>query len=138
MISVEQGVDIDNETESAGTGESLRRAKARIPRNVLSNWASYAVNLLVIFLISPFIVHRLGNTVYGVWALIGQVIEYSFLFDFGIRIAATRYVAHHLALREPEEIDGIVSSGLALSSVSAALALICGGVVAWALPRLFV
>src|SRR5579859_1545232 len=133
MVSLEQDTVASNEAQLTSAGESLRNAKTRIPRNVFSNWASYAVNLLVIFLISPFIVHRLGNAVYGVWALIGQVIEYSFLLDFGIRIAATRYVAHHMALREPHEINRVVSSGLVLSSVSAALALACGSVVAWAL-----
>jgi hypothetical protein len=50
MVSADQDVDTDNETQSTRVGESLRKAKARIPRNVASNWASYAVNLLVIFL----------------------------------------------------------------------------------------
>jgi O-antigen/teichoic acid export membrane protein len=126
-----------DETNVAPVINSLESAKARIPRNVLCNWVSYAVGLLVTFLIAPFMVHRLGNTVYGVWALIGQVIEYSFLFDFGVRIAATRYVARHLALDQPDEINRVVTSGLALSFVSVVLAVAAGGAVAWALPRFF-
>lgn len=116
---------------------SLEDAKSRVPRNVLSNWSSYAVNLLVVFLIGPLLVHRLGNMAYGVWALIGQTVEYSFLLDFGIRIAATRYVARYLALGKPEEVNRVITSGLFLSSFSAALALAGGGVFAWVLPRFF-
>jgi O-antigen/teichoic acid export membrane protein len=116
---------------------SLEDAKSRMPRNVLSNWISYGTNLIVVFLIAPLLVHRLGNVSYGVWGLIGQLIEYSFLLDFGIRIAITRYVARHLVLGEPQEINRVVTSGLFLSSFSAALALACGGIFAWGLPRFF-
>jgi O-antigen/teichoic acid export membrane protein len=116
---------------------SLDDAQARIPRNLCANWASYAINFVVAFLLAPLLVHHLGNTAYGVWALIGQTIEYSFLLDFGVRIAATRYVARHLALGEPEEINRVVTSGLFLSSLSVAPALVCGGALAWALPRFF-
>ena len=116
---------------------TLGDAKRRIPRNVVANWSSYAINLLVVFLIAPLLVHRLGNISYGVWGLIGQTIDYSFLLDFGIRIAATRYAARYLALGKPEEINRVVTSGLFLSSLSAVLALAAGGILAWLLPRFF-
>lgn len=137
MGSVAQETVTNDEVLLPGGGESLRSAQERIPRNVLCNWACYAVNVLVTFLIAPLLVHRLGNMAYGVWALIGQVIDYSFLLDFGVRIAATRYVGRHLALGEPEEINRVVTSGLFLSSLSAALALAGGGIFAWVLPRFF-
>jgi len=116
---------------------SLQDAKARIPRNIVFNFAGYAINILVTFLIAPVVVHRLGETAYGVWGLIGQIIGYSFLFDFGIRIAVTRYVGRHLALHEPRQINRVLTTGLAFSVVSAALVLAGGGVVAYLLPQLF-
>jgi O-antigen/teichoic acid export membrane protein len=119
------------------SADSLTDAQARIPQNVCFNWASYAINFVVAFLIAPLLVHRLGNEAYGVWALVGQIVDYSFLLDFGVRIGATRYVARHLALGEPERINRVVTSGLFLSSFSAAVALACGGAVAGALPRFF-
>ena len=116
---------------------SLDKAKQLISRNVISNFLSYGGNLVVAFLVAPLLVHRLGHVTYGVWSLIGQVMEYSFLFDFGVRIAATRYVARHLALEQPDEINKAVTSGLVLNSISAALALVAGSVVTWTLPRFF-
>jgi len=118
-------------------GASLRDAKARIPRNVLSNWASYAVNLPITFLILPLVVHRLGSTAYGIWGIIGQVMGYSFLLDLGIRIAVTRYVARHVALDEPRVVNTVLTTGLAFSLIPASLVLVGGVAGAHILPRLF-
>jgi O-antigen/teichoic acid export membrane protein len=116
--------------------DSLESAKGRAARNLVANWISYAINFLVILLITPVVVHRLGNVTYGVWGIIGQLIEYSFLLDFGVRIAATRYVAGYLALDQPRQINAVITTGLVLNCVSGVLALACGAVFAWVLPRL--
>ncbi len=117
--------------------DTLADAQARIPRNVLSNCVSYAVGILIAFLVAPLLVHHLGNEAYGVWALIGQIIEYSFLLDFGVRIAATRYITRYLALKQPEQINRVMTSGLLLTLLSAVLALGLGVAFACAMPRFF-
>ena len=122
---------------SAARPTSLEDAKSRIPGNIIYNFLGYAINIIITFLIAPVVVHRLGETAYGVWGLIGQVIGYSFLLDFGIRIAVTRFVGHHLALREPREINRVLTTGLVFTAASAALALAGGAVTAYFLPRLF-
>jgi O-antigen/teichoic acid export membrane protein len=137
MSTCDQTSIVANEVSAPNRTNTLDDAQARIPRNLCANWASYAVNILVTFLAAPLLVHHLGNMAYGVWALIGQTVEYSFLLDFGARIAATRYVARHMALVEPEEVNRVVTSGLFLCSLSVVPALVCGGAVAWALPRFF-
>ena len=116
---------------------SLDEAKAGIPRNVLFNWLNYGILILITFLITPLVVHGLGNTAYGVWGLIGQLLGYSSLLDFGVRIAVTRYVARHLALAQAREINKVLTTSLVFSCFSAALALGGGVVGAYLLPRLF-
>jgi O-antigen/teichoic acid export membrane protein len=120
-----------------GATTSVDDAKARIPRNVLFNWLNYGTLILIAFLITPLVVHGLGNVAYGVWGLIGQLLGYSFLLDFGVRIAVMRYVARHLALAQAEEINKVLTTGLVVTSFSAALALGGGVVGAYLLPRLF-
>jgi O-antigen/teichoic acid export membrane protein len=117
--------------------DSLDDAKAGIPRNVLFNWLNYGVLILITFLIAPLVVHGLGNTAYGVWGLIGQLLGYSFLLDFGMRIAVTRYVARHLALAQAGEINKVLTTSLICTCFSAALALVGGVVAAYLLPRFF-
>jgi len=116
---------------------SLDEAKAGIPRNVLFNWLNYGTLILITFLITPLVVHGLGNTAYGVWGLIGQFLGYSFLLDFGVRIAVTRYVARHLALAQAGEINKVLTTSLIFTCFSAALVLVAGGIGAYLLPRLF-
>jgi O-antigen/teichoic acid export membrane protein len=120
-----------------GATTSVDDAKARIPLNVFCNWASYGVNLVIGLLIGPLVVHRLGNVAYGVWALVGELIGYSFLLEFGVRFAVTRYVARHHALDSPRDINRVLTAGFAITSLSAALVLVAGGVTAYLLPRLF-
>ncbi len=132
----EHPVNIESEA-SVARPTSLEDAKSRVPGNITYNFLGYAINILITFLIAPVVVHRLGVTAYGVWGLIGQVIGYSFLLDFGIRIAVTRFIGHHLALREPKQINMVLTTGLAFTVASAALALGSGAVIAYFLPRLF-
>ena len=39
--------------------------KRQIVKNVSSNWFSLGINVVVGLLLSPFILHRLGDTAYG-------------------------------------------------------------------------
>src|SRR5207247_9534361 len=104
---------------SAARPTSLEDAKSRIPGKIIYNFLGYAINIIITFLIAPVVVHRLGKTAYGVWGLIGQVIGNSFLLDVGIRIAVTRFVGHHLPLREPNALNRVLTTGLVLASASA-------------------
>src|ERR1019366_9982088 len=71
-----------------------------ITRNVLSTWSGYVATLLIGFFLAPFIVHRLGNTGYGVWTLVVSLTGYFGLLDLGLRQSVGRFVAHHVALQD--------------------------------------
>ena len=66
---------------------------AGMARSILSNWVLFGFNAVVGFLLSPFVVHHLGNTQYGIWTLLGSMVGYLGLLDLGVRVAVTRYVA---------------------------------------------
>ena len=68
-----------------------------ILRSTVANWAAFAVAAVVSFLLSPFIVHRLGNSAYGTWVLLGSFVGYLGLLDLGVRGAVTRFVANQYA-----------------------------------------
>jgi hypothetical protein len=46
----------------------MSRARVYL-RNITANWVGYGLNLVVMFFMSPFVVHTLGDERYGVWAL---------------------------------------------------------------------
>ncbi len=38
-------------------------------RNIVANWIGYGASLVIMFFMSPFVVHTLGDVQYGVWSL---------------------------------------------------------------------
>jgi O-antigen/teichoic acid export membrane protein len=47
-----------------------------ILRNIASNWAGYAVNAAVTLVLTPFVLHQLGDARYGVWVLTSSIVGY--------------------------------------------------------------
>jgi O-antigen/teichoic acid export membrane protein len=82
----------------------------QIIKSASSNWLSYAVSVVVAFLISPYVVHHLGNVAYGVWSLIVSLISFMGLLDFGLRGAVTRFVSKHCAEGDHDASSRAVSA----------------------------
>ena len=55
--------------------------------STLSNYAGQIVTTGVWFALTPFVLHRLGPTQYGLWALVASFVAYGQLLDFGIGAA---------------------------------------------------
>jgi O-antigen/teichoic acid export membrane protein len=84
-----------------------------IIKNVTSSWFSLGVNILVGVFLSPFILHRLGNTAYGAWVLVFSVTGYYGLFDLGVRSSIIRYVSTYTATNDMEGLSGLINTSLA-------------------------
>jgi len=95
--------------------------RERFVKNVLWSWAGVAVSLLTGVWLSPFIIKKLGNEGYGVWALVFSFVEYYWLLDFGFRSATLKYSAHYRATGEDDKVNEVVNTGLAYSSAAACL-----------------
>ena len=84
---------------------------------MVSNWGAFAFAAVVSFMLSPFIVHQLGDTAYGTWALVGAITGYLGLLDLGVRGAVTRYVAQMHAGSRHEDASRITSAALNLFGI---------------------
>jgi O-antigen/teichoic acid export membrane protein len=82
----------------------------QIVKSASSNWVSYGISVVVAFLLSPYVVHHLGNVAYGVWSLIVSLISFLGLLDFGLRGAVTRFVSKHHAEGDHERSSSAVSA----------------------------
>lgn len=101
------------------------------------NWAALAISVGVAFFLSPFVVHRLGNTAYGVWTLVISMISYMSILDLGLRGAVTRYVARHHAQGDHSESSRTVSAALWLRVWIGVAVLLISLILAGIAPRLF-
>src|SRR5579859_7653103 len=110
-----------------------------IVRSVLSNWFGLAANLGISFFMAPFIVHKLGDSAYGIWALMLQLTGYMGVVDVGLRSALVRFVSRLRAQNDQEGLNQLLSSTLQLYSAFAVLCLSGGAILSFfALPHLHV
>src|SRR5205085_9696200 len=87
-------------------------AKTLILKNVSSNWLALAINILIGIVLSPFILHHLGDTAYGIWVLIFSVTGYYGLFDLGIRSSVVRFVSRFTAIKDEQALSKLVNTSL--------------------------
>ena len=111
--------------------------KQQIIKNVSSSWFSLGINVVVGFLLSPFILHRLGDTAFGIWVLIFSVTGYYGLFDLGIRSSIVRYVSKFTATGDREELAKLINTSLFTYSCIGVLSMVVTVVVASQVDRMF-
>jgi len=84
----------------------------RVALNIASNWGGQLFGLALSFAAAPFIVHRLGDSAYGVWMLMVAIAGYLGLMDLGVRGAVTRYVARFAASGDHESASRTASAAM--------------------------
>lgn len=99
-------------------------------RNVFCNWASYLVTAAVGFLLTPLVVHSLGNAGYGLWTLVLSLTGYFGLLDLGIRSSLGRFVARHIALKDETGVNRTASTALAMLGLGGVISLVVTLVIA--------
>lgn len=102
-----------------------------IARSVASSLSGYLATIVAALIMSPFIVHTLGDTAYGVLALIGSITGYYGLFDFGIRSALLVQITQAWASKDDALLNKSMNTALGVLSGIAVLALIATTVLAW-------
>jgi O-antigen/teichoic acid export membrane protein len=84
---------------------------------------SVLVTVVVGFVLSPFYVHRLGDSAYGVWVLISSAVGYMALLDFGLRGAIVQFIAKSHASADHENASSALSGAFLIRLA------ICGVIV---------
>ena len=102
-----------------------------------TQWLRFTTFIVVGILISPFILHRLGDEAYGLYALVFSVTGYFGLLDFGIGISLGRYVARYSALGEIEDLNRYVSTTFFTYCVLGFIVLACSVVLASSVNSIF-
>lgn len=114
-----------------------KREKNQIIKNVGSSWFALGINVVVGILLSPFIIHRLGDAAFGIWVLIFSITGYYGLFDLGIRSSIVRYVSKYTATNSTEEIAKLINTSLFSYSCIGIFSLILTALGCWYVDALF-
>lgn len=94
--------------------------------------ASGAINS---FITAPFLIHRLGQTTYGLWILIASLTNYLNLIDLGLRASTTRQIAFFRSRDEQEIVNSILSTAQSILATAAVVAVIATFILVELFPR---
>lgn len=108
-----------------------------IARNLIANWIGHGSNLVVMFFLSPFIVHTLGATQYGVWQILTVLTGYMGILDLGVRASTGRYIILYLGKKEFDKVDETIRTGLGMYTALGGLIFLSGCILGVFFPALF-
>ena len=102
--------------------ENRRENSKSIARNVVHNFSSFVLPLVLSFIATPFIVKLLGHEDYGIYSLAISFIAYSFNFNVGRAI--TKYVAEYRVRGESGKISEVIAATLFINLAVGGIGLI--------------
>lgn len=93
------------------------------------------VNMIIAIVLTPYILHSLGDAVYGIWTLVGSFMAFYGLLDMGISMATNRYITVAISAEEQggegEAVQRVFSSSLALFWAAAGAVMLCTVIGMW-------
>lgn len=72
--------------------------------NVLANYSAQAVTALSALVVTPLLLHHVGRSAFGVWALAASAVSYLELLDLGFGDATTKLVAEDARVRNERAV----------------------------------
>ena len=96
----------------------------------------FTTQVSVSFFLTPFIIHSLGDRMYGFWTLVGTFIGYYGVLDFGLTTAVNRYIAGSLGSGDKEETVRVYNTALVLFFAIGCAALLATALIVFFTPMI--
>lgn len=106
-------------------------------RNLFINWSGHIVSLVVMFFLSPFVVHSLGQVEYGIWSLLTVLTGYMGILDLGVRASTGRHVMLYLGKEDHQAVDHTIRTSLGFFSLTGGMVLVVGLLAGLIFPSAF-
>ncbi len=71
-------------------------------------------SIVIAFFMMPFILHTLGDKMYGLWVFIGAFMGYMNYLDLGISSAVGRFVSRAIGRDDVDEVNTVISTSFIL------------------------
>jgi O-antigen/teichoic acid export membrane protein len=95
-----------------------------LARSIASNWLGLLVFGSISLLLTPILIARLGYFYFGMWVLVGSLVDYFGLLDVGMRTTLQRFVA---SLTGEEDRDALNETFMSALAVTLAASLVILG-----------
>jgi O-antigen/teichoic acid export membrane protein len=98
-------------------------------KNITSNYVGIAIQIVIAFLLSPFLVHTLGDEGYGIWTIVAALTGYMSLLDLGLSSAITRFIAEHNRRGEADAMSSMLSTAFFFFIALGGLLILCSPLI---------
>jgi O-antigen/teichoic acid export membrane protein len=106
-------------------------------RSIFSNWLGLVVMGVTSVVLTPIMIHGLGDLYYGLWILVASALDYYGLLDLGIRPALFRAVACSKGANDRAAMHETLFSALAFTLAAGLLVLVLTLLLVPVLPGFF-
>lgn len=98
----------------------------QLKAGTILNYTIILLNTLVGLLYTPFMIHKMGQSEYGLYALVASVISYLTILDLGLGNAVIRYTAKFRAENKTAEQYEMFGTFIILYTIIGLIALVAG------------
>src|SRR5208337_4099822 len=105
--------------------------RKRLVFNSISQTSLFVVNVVCAFLISPIVIHHLGNRDYGIWEILLSICGYMGLLDLGVSPAIVRYVSKEFTIGDKSSRNQLFNTALFAMVFTGILAFIVTAVLSF-------
>ena len=91
---------------------------------------------IISLMMTPFVIHSLGDKMYGLWVFLGTFLGYYGLMDFGISSAIQRYYSKALVIEDYDEANIIINTSLIIFTCIGFMVLIVSFGIAVIVPMI--
>lgn len=104
---------------------------------ILLSYVNSLLQVIIGFLYVPILLHYIGKSEYGLYQLMGSLIAYFSVMDFGLSAAVIRFYAKYRALKDKVGMENILAISMRGYGIVTVLVLVIGGVCYALLDRIF-
>jgi len=101
------------------------------------SYVSMFLSIIIGFIYIPILLHFLGKSQYGLYQLMGSLIAYMAVMDFGLSGTITRYYSKYLSLNDEENQSNVLAISSIIYTAISVIVLIIGAVIYFNLDSIF-
>lgn len=111
--------------------------KSQLKAGIYLSYISLFLTNVTNLVITPFIVRNLGDSEYGLYMLIGSIVGYTAVLDFGLGNTTTRFVSKYRAQKDRVKEENFLFSTFIIYGIISIIVLIIGIIIYYNLPYIF-
>lgn len=94
----------------------------------------FAANAIIGLAMMPFIIHSLGDKMYGLWIFVGSFLGYYGLMDFGLNTAVQRFISRSIGSEDSLEMNKVANTSLVIFACIGLVVLVMSFAIAFLFP----